>query len=206
MITKIDDTTLVAYIDGELDPKDCAEVEDCLARDPALREKMRGLRESTAMVRTAFNHALYAPMPKLTAVVTAHHAQYSANSSWSRWAMPLAASLAALLIGAAGGYYASSTKPEGALQEARLARPGEESRLEQILSNALETQVSGTRVAWQNGGSGAIVPVRTFRTRSGQYCREFQITRLAQGAPVSEGGIACRQNDGVWKVRLLYFP
>lgn len=204
-MTKIDDTTLVAYVDGELDPQDCAEVEACLARDPALREKVRGLRESTAMVRAAFNHALYAPMSELTAV-TARRAQHPANSSWTRWAMPLAASLAALLIGAAGGYYASSAKPEGVLQEARLARPGEESRLEQILSHALETQVSGTRVAWQNGGSGAIVPVRTFRTRSGQYCREFQITRLAQGAPVSEGGIACRQSDGVWKVRLLYFP
>jgi surface antigen len=110
------------------------------------------------------------------------------------------------LIGAVGGYYVSSPRLEGVLQEASLAGSGEESRLERILSQVLETQVSGTRVAWQNGGSGAIVPVRTFQTRSGQYCREFQVTRLAQAAPVSEGGIACRQSDGVWKIRLLYFP
>lgn len=202
-MVKIDDITLMAYVDGELDPKDCAEVEACLARDPALREEVQRLRESTAMVRAAFNHVLHAPMPELTAV---RRAQHSANSLWTRWAMPLAASLAALLIGAAGGYYASSPRLEAVLEETRLAGSGEESRLEQVLSRALETQVSGTRVAWQNGGSGAIVPVRTFQTRSGQYCREFQVTRPAQAVPVSEGGIACRQSDGVWKVRLLYFP
>ena len=50
-MNSIDDITLVAYVDGELDPATCAEVETLLADSEALRQKVRGLRESTALVR-----------------------------------------------------------------------------------------------------------------------------------------------------------
>jgi surface antigen len=69
--------------------------------------------------------------------------------------------------------------------------------------HALEYAPSGTQTSWQNpdsGNSGAITPMRTYETTSGEYCREFQ-QQAAIGGQVQEVyGTACRQPDGQWKL------
>ena len=68
---------------------------------------------------------------------------------------------------------------------------------------ALETAPAGTRVPWNNpdsGNSGVVVPVRTFQTASGQYCREYQQTISIGGEQHRSFGTACRQLDGSWRI------
>ena len=68
----------------------------------------------------------------------------------------------------------------------------------------LETQPSGTPVAWNNpdsGNRGTITPVRTYQQNNGQYCREYQQTVTVGGDTQDAYGTACRQADGTWLVQ-----
>jgi len=73
----------------------------------------------------------------------------------------------------------------------------------QTAQRALESAPSGKAVAWQNpdsGHSGTITPKRTYQTKSGQYCREYQQTVTISGKQHQAYGTACREPDGSWKI------
>ncbi len=70
-------------------------------------------------------------------------------------------------------------------------------------SQALESVPSGQSVAWRNpdtGNTGAVTPVRTYQTSSGQYCREYTQTISIGGEKHQSHGTACREPDGSWKI------
>ena len=66
-------------------------------------------------------------------------------------------------------------------------------------TQALESIPSGQSVVWRNpdsGNTGAVTPVRTYQTATGQYCREFTQTINIGGEKHQSYGTACRQADG----------
>ena len=73
----------------------------------------------------------------------------------------------------------------------------------QTFQNSLEHNQNAIGQQWKNpntGNSGAVIPVKTYQTDSGQYCREFQQT-ITVGNKTQDGwGTACRQPDGSWKI------
>jgi surface antigen len=72
------------------------------------------------------------------------------------------------------------------------------------VTRALETTPVGTASTWRNpdkGNSGSIIPTRTFRNRSGAYCREFQQEIVVDGRPQQATNTACRQPDGAWRTQ-----
>lgn len=69
---------------------------------------------------------------------------------------------------------------------------------------ALEHKPIGSHTTWHNpdtGHSGVIKPTQTYRTRSGEYCREYQHTVVIGGRTQDAYGQACRQPDGSWEIR-----
>ncbi len=67
---------------------------------------------------------------------------------------------------------------------------------------ALETAVSGTRLAWENpasGHSGSVRPIRTFKSTSGLYCRDYDETLTIEKRTERYTDTACRDSDHVWK-------
>ena len=73
----------------------------------------------------------------------------------------------------------------------------------QTFQSSLEHNKNATGQQWKNpdsGNSGTVIPVKTYQTDSGQYCREFQQT-ITIGNKTQDGwGTACRQPDGSWKI------
>jgi surface antigen len=68
---------------------------------------------------------------------------------------------------------------------------------------ALENAPTRTSTAWRNpdtGNRGEIVPIETYQTSQGQYCREYQQTVWIGGEQQHAYGTACRQPDGSWKI------
>jgi len=67
---------------------------------------------------------------------------------------------------------------------------------------ALETHVSGRGRQWSvpnSSYSGRVTPVRTWRSRSGHFCRAFvEIVRLPSGVERTGSGRACRSDAGNW--------
>ena len=58
-------------------------------------------------------------------------------------------------------------------------------------------------ITWNNTRQGAeyqVTPTKTVRTRSGEYCREYQAKASVGGRITDTYGTACRQPDGSWKL------
>ncbi len=119
---KPNDELLIAYLDGELDAAAAAEVAGMLERDAALGERARRLAESAAMLRAAFDEVLHEPVPeRLLAAArgtgkVVHMPQPRARrakqilADWRSWiAVPIAASIASLVIGGSLGYLAGTS-------------------------------------------------------------------------------------------------
>ena len=58
-MNKVDDTLLMSYVDGELDVATSREVEAVLLMQPHLAQQVQRMREDSALLRSAFNHALH---------------------------------------------------------------------------------------------------------------------------------------------------
>jgi surface antigen len=67
---------------------------------------------------------------------------------------------------------------------------------------ALETHLSNRARQWSSTRldiSGRITPLRTWRSRSGHFCRAFlELVRLPSGVERTGRGHACRNEAGSW--------
>ncbi|HRD92974.1 MAG TPA: hypothetical protein PK201_07580 [Accumulibacter sp.] len=206
-MTKLDEVTLMAYVDGELDPRRAAEVEALLAEDAEARATVRMFRDSAASLRGPFDQVLREPVPeRLLATVNrpttdkvrdirsarrGAPSRFLPQTAWAR------AAAVALLVGA--GYLSAQWWLQTLEPAARLAAA------DPLLHEALETTASGTAFVRRGdeGGVGRdIMPLLTFRDAGERYCREFESTLKGQGEPRVHYGVACRE-DGVWQPRVL---
>lgn len=75
--------------------------------------------------------------------------------------------------------------------------------MERNAQYALENTRTNTQTEWRNpdtGNYGSIVPVETYQTAGGQYCREYVQEVVVAGERQQAYGTACRQPDGTWKI------
>ncbi|HLZ83125.1 MAG TPA: hypothetical protein VKQ54_06115 [Caulobacteraceae bacterium] len=187
----IDDKTLLAYADGELEPGRAAAVERMLASDPGLAAKLDQHRRLAARLKRAYDPVLKEPIPErlartargggtvisLAEVRAARTARAGPMRSWRAGGLIAAGVAAALFAGQA--LWAPGSGPV-AVRSGQLVAAGD-------LGRALDTQLSG--------GGAAIRIQLTYRDRAGSICRSFTGT-LA-------GGVACRES-GRWAVKALF--
>ena len=200
----IDDTMLAAFMDGELDGTDKRAVEVAIDANPTLRSRLERLRSVDGLVRAAFAQVADLRTPPLRAPVVA---AVATRGPRTRWQVPLAAAASLLVLVATGaGFYHLGQQEQRYIAQTREV---DAAAAAQAFQRVTESELSGTTVKWRSprGDSTAeFTPVRTWRTETGRYCREFSETRFRDGVKRVEGGIACRGDDGSWKVRVRYFP
>jgi len=118
-VAELDEGTLVAFVDGELDAATAREVVRRITEDPELREKVRLLRGSALLIRAAFSGPAWeAVPPRLSQLVAQPRGRWPARwlarrpargpTLWPQigrrqYGMAIAASLAACVAGIAGG-------------------------------------------------------------------------------------------------------
>jgi hypothetical protein len=212
---QIDDETLVAYVDGELDASTSAEVETALQNDAEAREKVRWMRASVTAMHGAYGSALAEPIPaRVLATIDAagsddtHRDANIVEMPQSRHTMrqflpfALAASLAFLLIGGGVGFMAAKSTIDRSLFRAGLPQVALHVKSEELRARALEYHVSGRSLDWQSPDSQMsvrVTPVRTFIGGDGRPCREFK-EEVAQNTVVTtQIGVACRTAELVWQ-------
>ncbi len=207
MTERIDLETLVSYVDGQLEARESSRVEEALARDAEARETVRGLRESAELLRAAFNEALLTP-PPARVLESFHRAAVERPASrWYRsWPAALAASIAMLFVGFGGGALMVDLRVEQKLAAHRAQELADQQARDAALFEALEKSVSGQAVAWGNpdsGRGGEITPVRTFKNRQAQWCREYRSKEVQAATAEIHNAIACREPEGLWKTRAV---
>lgn len=199
----ISDETLMAYVDGELDPVVRAAVEAALTNDAHLASRLARQQALLAQLRTAFDDVLDEPVPpQLLAAIRA-----SGNASAAkrprvidlpsraraprRWSWPQWSALAAsLLVGALAGY---SVPRDGA---GELVTRNGQLEAHGSLAGALSGQLASDT-------PDATAPLRvglSFLTKTGNYCRTFALAGTGDRQKLA--GLACK--DGAnWKIPVL---
>ncbi|HET9863406.1 MAG TPA: hypothetical protein VFP37_08170 [Steroidobacteraceae bacterium] len=197
-----DDEILMAYVDGELDEAQAAEISVAMARDPALAARVDRHRALRTEVAGAFSSVLEQPLPErllaashgAPAAGDAQHPQHraevrefparSAAPSAPRWRGREWAAMAASLVLGVMLAWKIFTPAEPALMgvhEGALVARGD-------LARALDTQLASTQRP-----ADAVQIGLTFRTRDGGYCRSFVMQRAGTA------GLACRE-QGEWRI------
>lgn len=189
----IDEERLLAWIDGELNPTDAAEVAAAVAVDPALAALATSHRAMAERLRGGFDALLQDTIPaalaaaaRPTATVTELTAARSARNNrlvaqaW-RFRMPQWGAIAATLaVGIIAGRMTGEFGPQPTVIQSRsgLQADGE-------LAAALDGQLAS---APDKG------PVRiqvTFRSRNGEICRSW--------SAAGQNGVACHAGDR-WRI------
>ena len=218
----IDEATLIAYVDGELDSATAREVEESLSTDEAAKRFVERQREISSLARVAFNDTMHEEVPEhLKSAISPNNQVQSMDdaniivipnkkhtaSSWGR-ALPMAAAVAGLLIGAGGGYEFSGKKYEQNLRLAALTIEQDNVSMDKTLNQALEVNLSGAPMTWSNPDSGqtaSFTPVNTYQDKTGRFCREYRKDLVVNGETSSTFGLACRSDKGKWETRYLIF-
>lgn len=117
---RFDDETLVAFVDGELDEASARDVAAAVAADAGLAARVEAFRQSAMMVQAAFARVIDEPVPERLLLAargaaavegeasTGKVVPFRRRSAIPRWiALPIAASVATLVIGAGAGYWAA---------------------------------------------------------------------------------------------------
>lgn len=220
MIT-LDESTLIAYVDGELDAETARLVEAKLLTDQNTTKYVEHLREISALSRIVFNDTLHAAVPQtlkdtILQSTTVEDAGSDGNivafapqakTEWKK-ALPMAAAVACLFLGlgVGGGYQYSQTSTGNALKLAAFTLQQDQSQMDQALNQALEVNMSGDTQTWANPDShrtATFTPVRTYKDKSGTFCREYKKDVRTGEQSETTFGLACREDDGTWKTRYL---
>ncbi len=207
-MTEFDDETLMAFADGELDEKTRQAVEKAMDSDEALVERVAVFIRTAAISKQALDPLLDQPVPEaLRASVTAMAEENSDQSDEkvvlfaapprqnfggrSRWAMPLAASVA-LVVGGLAGFMIGQSPNDGAsgFTAARFNQPG--------LTEALRTVAAGDEITLEESGD-RLRMIASFHNVDDQLCREFEIDRPDRTTFVS---VACRASES-WSVQFM---
>jgi 17 kDa outer membrane surface antigen len=215
------ESLLVAYVDGELEPAQAADVEAAIRDDPEAQAIVSVLRRSSDAVKSAFDRPLYEPVPArlLAAAGAASPAagvlvagdrivplpRRAPRADMRRVLLPLAASILALAIGFGAGYlqFGRTTPLRPATGPAEDAAS---ERFDATLRQVLETANDGGTVAYEDAGRGLrgrVTVLDTLATQSGERCREFRHDIADAAGSRTSHGIACRSADGAWSVLTL---
>jgi hypothetical protein len=196
----IPDETLGAYVDGELDPEACAEIEKAADNDAGIAERIaqqRALRTQLQMAYAAdleepvpdrLLAALGKPAPLISSSLTDLQAARAARARSSpratltpwRWRFSLAASV--LVAGGLGFFAWRHGNPWVQTGNGTLVA-------RDSLASGLSDQLSGEPAQ----GSSLRIGL-SFVSKSGNYCRTFSLR--------DDTGLACR-HAGRWEILVL---
>lgn len=194
---RIDDETLMAFVDGELPPEQRAEVEAAIAADPQLRSAVERQRRLRVAVSDVFAPTAAEPLPEallaavrgeqrpvqvidLAAERARRHREPAEiqRPAWHSWG----AIAATLVVGIIAGQMADlGPTPQITARDGALVAQGR-------LATALDEQLAS------RPADGPVRVGLSFRDKRGSYCRTFT---EADGL----SGIACREGDS-WGVRM----
>ncbi|QHW28748.1 hypothetical protein GYN07_30920 (plasmid) [Rhizobium leguminosarum bv. viciae 248] len=193
-----DDETLMAFADGELDETQSRALEEALAGNEALCERLAVFLDSRQLVGDALKPLIDEPVPEaLLASVhrmadEVRHQKPQDNvvsfrpkqqqQTMRRWLVPVAASLVAIVTGVVG-FALGRINPSASNSGAEIAA-------------VLDREVSGRDVTLSSPDTVLHV-VASFRDERGELCREYELKQPKSSTLT----VACRQN-GAWATRL----
>jgi len=198
------DETLMRFVDGDLPPNEWSDVAAEAARNPSLAQQIEAFRFTKEELSGAFAPALRVP-PALVENILRRGAPAPRKNRWRPsliapsslnkpnarlQVMATAAMLALLIAGAAGWVLRDSVRPD---YSGLVAPPSLQVALEETPSNASAKLSDNMKMT----------PFYTFASIQNRWCREY---KLFNGNRLQATALACRGDDGIWRVEAQEAP
>lgn len=205
MTRQFDETTLSAYLDGELDNAAMQEVDDFLQQDAKAKEYVLNATRSTAFLKAASNAILHAQVPEhLVAAVKFHGDGGGRSRPAVRTIFQIAAAIVLVLFGYGAGNLLMNNQVG---QLPRTVAPVLQ-QYAHVVDAALEHNLSGTPRKWSEPQTPTMImvtPVKTYRDNQNTYYREYRLEVIAENQHQQVGGLAYRSGGGKWITKALFF-
>ena len=182
----VSEVTLMRFVDGDLPPREPAFVAELIAAHPDATRGVLAYRFAKGELWGAYDVAMDVPAELINRCLPAERPRLRSRlPGWRPTALALAASLALLLVGAAGWQllYAPRSDVAGLVG---IAPP----ELQRVLETTLVGNVAQLSSAW------SAKLVATFPSRERRWCRQYAVS---EGQQERAKGIACRHKDG-WHI------
>ena len=200
--------TLSAYLDGELDTPLMRKIENELEQDSESRHFLYDTLHMTVRLKADGRKMLDTPVPAtLEQAILPTPGEKESEHTVLRWFQPLqmavAASVLVLCIGlgifllnsnSSTPSYFFPTLPDGFVQ---------------AVSQSLESNLSGDTFVVNLGGGDErvlVTPTKTYKDKSGQYFRDFQMEIIYNGTQQQVTGLAVRKGEKDWVPTAIYYP
>lgn len=212
------DEDLMAYADGTLPLPQAEAIRRAAATNPTLAARIAMYRRSREVLQAAFSDTLDAPVPERLLALFDADADAVAAGSAARppeipapplgahrssrrrargWPLALAASVLLTVLVSVLHRPADPADPadpaagSGAGVPVAAALP-----LDALTIAALEQNLSGEPRTDGEPSTREVMPLATYVDGEGRYCRAYETTDFASGAPSSSRARACREGAG----------
>lgn len=194
-----------ALIDHELSEVDRRDLEAQLFRNQQSRNLFRGFAADQELLRQAFS---LSDNPEaqdhLESSICAEFDALEKTTKRSFSEVHIAWQAAAAILLMAGTFGLTSlwmeSRLDTAIEEIATKMETERQLLATTVQDALETKVSGevVQIGQQGSWSDALTPIKTYRSKSGHWCRQYLRETVFGEYRLAIRGTACRDQNGIW--------
>lgn len=174
----LNDELIGAFLDGELDADQRADVEDKLRRDNGAAARLERMRATDALLKVGLATQAQSERDAIAAMIL----RGERKPAWRHWGARVAAIATALVLGVFIGRKVDDTASMHAAYEI----PADQAHL-------LDTLSSG-RVHESDWGIFEVV--LSLQNDAGDFCRQFRLTQDQHSTDV----LACRHEGGAWRM------
>lgn len=174
----LNDELIGAFLDGELDADQRADVEDKLRRDNGAAARLERMRAADALLKRGLATEVQSERDAIAAMIL----RGERTLAWRNWGARVAAIAAALVLGVYIGRSVDDTAPTHAIYEI----PAKQAHLLDTLSSSRVHQ----------SDVGVFEVVLSLQTEAGEFCRQFRLTQDQHSTDV----LACRHEGGAWRM------
>ncbi len=204
MIRQFDESTLSAFLDGELDDAAMQEVDEFLQRDAEAREYVVNAARATAFLKAASNTILHAKVPEhLVAAVESQKIKKWRRKPAARSLMRIAAAVILVFAGFGAGRLIINNEAGLPISAASVLQ-----QYSDVVDVALENNLSGSSHKWSKPRQPMMImvtPIRTYRDSQNVYFREYRLEVIAGNRHQQFNGLAYRTGGGKWITKALFF-
>ncbi len=204
MVQKYADEDLNALLDGELDSVKANNLREALTNDPALADRLEQLAVADSLVKATYQDINSEPLPASIANLLQEKEPHNDNvMHLKRGALAaLPVQIAAAIILSVGLFFGIAPIQQTAPDLYAQATTEGPIPSQSALADILNQRASAVSYPLQDHNADksqavAIMPVLSFKSSVGDWCREFTVTTYLESART----LACKQSNA-WQIVL----
>ena len=201
MSRSFDETTLSAFVDGQLDTEEMMAVDALVAVDLNARQYVWEAFKTKAQLQAALNPVAEEKIPPRLLAALDEPPEAAKSGRRMNALVRATAAVLILTVGVGLGWVLQGIG-NGTGFESLPAR------YSQVVDAALEHNLSGKPTDWQpplGSMTVKVTPVKTFKDADGRYYREYTLEVFDSSQRTQVSGLAYRTGEGRWQTKALFF-